>query len=173
MSLAPTDRENYRWLETARSYIGLRETPGPATNPIIGRWLKALGAWWSDDEMPWCGTFVAACLRESGLGYPKQWYRARAYLEYGMPLATPTYGSIVVFERGAGGHVGFVVGRDASGRIVTLSGNQGDAVSVSPFDQKRVLGYRWPAFPNGTPAVLVLRSMPIVATRGASSTREV
>lgn len=173
MSAAPGDADTYPWLHTARRYIGLREVPGPATNPTIGTWLKALGAWWSNDETPWCGSFVAACLRESGMGYPRQWYRARAYLDYGMKLSAPTYASLVVFERGSGGHVGFVVGRDTAGRIMTLSGNQSDAVTVAPFDAKRVLGYRWPANPDGTAAQIVLRSMPIVSARAASSSVEV
>jgi uncharacterized protein (TIGR02594 family) len=55
------------WLPIARKYIGLTEIPGKAHNPTILRWLTELKAWWKDDETPWCGTFVAAVLREAGL----------------------------------------------------------------------------------------------------------
>ena len=47
------------WLKIARSYEGLKEIPGPRHNQTIIRWLGKLKAWWSDDETPWCGVFVA------------------------------------------------------------------------------------------------------------------
>ena len=55
-----------------------------------------------------------------------------------MPLQAPTVGCVVVFEREGGGHVGLVVGADTKGRLLVLGGNQGDAVSIAPFDRSRV-----------------------------------
>ncbi len=137
------------WLNIARSHLGAREVPGKATAPFITRWLVNLGAWWRDDETPWCGVFVGGCLVDAGLPKPKDWYRARAYLDYGVPLARPRVGCIVVFDGGAArpgaGHVAFVVGQDAKMRLMALGGNQADAVSVAPFHKTRVLGYRWPS----------------------------
>ena len=49
------------WIKEARKHIGLAEIPGKQHNPVIVNWLTALGAWWNDDETPWCGTFVAHC----------------------------------------------------------------------------------------------------------------
>lgn len=49
------------WLQFARSQIGVREIPGAPTAPAIAAWLNRLRAWWTDDETPWCGVFVAAC----------------------------------------------------------------------------------------------------------------
>jgi uncharacterized protein (TIGR02594 family) len=151
-----------RWLIEARKHVGLREIPGPRHEPTITRWLSRLKAWWSDDETPWCGTLVAACLIESGLPVVREWYRARSWAAYGTPLILPTLGCIVVFERTGGGHVGFVVGDDERGRLMVLGGNQGNAVSIAPFDRSRVLAYRWPP---GEPAagpmpVLVSNSQP-------------
>ena len=54
-----------------------------------------------------------------------------------------------MFSREGGGHVGFVVGRDATGNIMVLGGNQSDAVNVRAFPASRVTGYRWP---TGVPA---------------------
>ena len=55
---------------------------------------------------------------------------------------------IVVFERGAPGsgqgHVGIILGRDAAGNLVVISGNADNMVCIKSFSRKRVLGYRWP-----------------------------
>lgn len=132
------------WLAAARDDIGLRELPGAPTAPKIAQWLKELGAWWRDDETPWCGTAVAAWMKVSDIARPKYWYRAKGWLEWGTPLGGPVVGAVVVFERAGGGHVGLVVGKDPAGRLLVLGGNQGDSVRISAFDPHRVVGYRWP-----------------------------
>jgi hypothetical protein len=51
---------------------------------------------------------------------------------------------------------------------MVLGGNQGDAVSISPFSRGRVLGYRWPAneaLPEAAP-------LPVLAHGGALSHNE-
>jgi uncharacterized protein (TIGR02594 family) len=132
------------WLERARTHLGLAEIPGKATSPTIARWLRDLRAWWSDDETPWCGTYIAAVMRETGYRLPEHWYRAKGWLEWGVPLPHPKYGAVVIFERAGGGHVGLVTGTDAAGRLLVLGGNQGNRVSIAPFDPARAIGYRWP-----------------------------
>jgi uncharacterized protein (TIGR02594 family) len=87
------------WLTIARKYIGVAETPGKETTPIIRRWLIELGAYWQDDETPWCGVACAAWMREAGMPIPKHYYRARAWLDWGVPLDEPLLGCVVVFER--------------------------------------------------------------------------
>lgn len=131
------------WVEEARLHIGMREVPGAPTAPTIARWLQGLNAWWTDDETPWCGTFVAHCMRANGIAPPKAWYRAKAWADWGEPVA-PCRGAVVVFERQGGGHVGLLVGKSIEGRIMVLGGNQGNAVNVMPFDLARVIAYRWP-----------------------------
>ena len=158
------------WLTHARTYLGTAEIPGKATAPTIARWLRELKSFWSDDETPWCGTFCAAVFRETGIPIAKNWFRARAWLDWGVPLHKPALGCVVIYERGGGGHVGFVVGQDTLGRIVTLGGNQGNRVSIAPFDRLRVLGYRWP-----TDRFMELGGagdLPTVASNGASSMGE-
>lgn len=132
------------WMAIARRHVGVAEVPGKATAPTIARWLRELRAWWSDDETPWCGVFVAAVLRDAKLPVAKNWFRARAWLDWGVPIREPAPGCVVVFNRAGGGHVAFAVGRDVLGRLVALGGNQGNRVSIAPFDPLRVLGYRWP-----------------------------
>lgn len=133
------------WIVEAKKHIGLREIPGPKDNGVILGWLKSLKAWWSNESVPWCGTFAAHCVRSAGLPIPKDWMRATAWLSIGKVLPKPAEGCIVVFSREGGGHVGFVVGKDKQGHLMVLGGNQGDAVSIRPFDTGRVLGYRWPS----------------------------
>lgn len=132
------------WMEEANRYVGLTEFPGASHNSVILHWLDKLSAWWRDDETPWCGTFVAHCLSEAGYAVPKYWMRAKAWAEWGTRLSTPAAGCVVVFERQGGGHVGFVVGRTAVGHLMVLGGNQGNKVSIAPFDRARVVGYYWP-----------------------------
>ena len=159
---------NAPWLTEARKHIGLKEVPGAGNNPTIIGWLTRLKAWWKEDLTPWCGTFVAHCLFSAEIAPPKAWYRAKAYLEWGIWIPAPIVGCVVVFDRKGGGHVGFVVGKDSRGRLMVLGGNQSDAVSIAPFELGRVAGYRWP--PNRT--VPTAYTLPILASNGASSTNE-
>lgn len=138
-----------RWLTMARRDLGVIETPGKGTTPAIRRWLIQLGAWWRDDETPWCGVALAHWLQDVDVTIPKHYYRARAWLDWGTTLTAPTLGCIVVFERGGGGHVGLVVGRTSVfDDLLVLGGNQGNRVSIAAFQRERVLGYRWPLEPQ-------------------------
>lgn len=132
------------WLTAARESLGVAETPGKATTPVIKKWLVELNAWWTDDETPWCGVAVAAWMTAVGVRPARHWYRAKAWMDWGFPLPEPTLGCVVVFHRSGGGHVGLCVGRNAAGALMVLGGNQGNRVSIAPFSPDRVMGYRWP-----------------------------
>lgn len=99
------------WVREARAYIGVREIPGKQHNPTILGWakglgVKALGIAVNDDETPWCGLFVAHCLKSCGLPTAPIAVRAKAWANYGSALNSPRYGAIAVFGRQGGGHVG-------------------------------------------------------------------
>jgi uncharacterized protein (TIGR02594 family) len=155
------------WMAYARQFLGLKEIPGTTHNPTIVDWLVQLRAWWRDDETPWCGVFCAHVMSHSQIVLPQHWYRARDWLNWGESLGSPTPGCIVVFSRQKGGHVGFVVGQDIDGHLMVLGGNQGNRVSVMPFDRQRVLGFRWPSG-----KVLAIRPLPFVDYSGQLSTNE-
>ena len=93
----------------------------------------------------WCAAIVNASLGQAGLPTTGS-NMARSFLNYGSPVTEPQQGDIAVFQRGgpnaATGHVGFYQGRDANGNILVLGGNQGNQVSVAPFRQDSLLGYR-------------------------------
>jgi uncharacterized protein (TIGR02594 family) len=134
-----------RWLTTAKKFDGLREVVGPKHNQIIIGWLEKLKAWWRNDETPWCGVFVAHCMQESGLPYPKYYMRAKAWSDYGSNLRPDRLapGAILVFDRAGGGHVGFYVGEDAQ-HFYVLGGNQGNAVNTMKLTKNRLVASRWP-----------------------------
>ncbi len=56
----------------------------------------------------------------------------------------PVTGAVLIFERGAGGHVGFALGQDDT-LFCVLGGNQSDAVTIARIGKSRLLGARWPA----------------------------
>ena len=140
-----------RWLVTAEKLVGTKEIPGPKHSKVIQGWLSKLRAWWRDDETPWCGVFVAHCMQEAELPYPKLYMRAKEWATYGSLLrpdrAAP--GAILVFDRAGGGHVGFYVGEDA-GHYYVLGGNQGNTVNIMKLGKSRLVACRWP---KGEPVI--------------------
>ena len=140
-----------KWMQTANSFIGLREVAGPKHNKIILGWLDKLGAWWRGDETAWCGVFVAHCMQDAKLPYPAMYMRAKAWSDYGSLLQRDRLapGAILVFDRAGGGHIGFYVGEDA-GHYFVLGGNQGNAVSVMKLGKSRLVASRWP---KGEPVI--------------------
>jgi uncharacterized protein (TIGR02594 family) len=133
---------------TARACIGVKEYPGAQNNPLIMRWAtraaKFLGIKYDGDHVPWCGLFAAYCVVENGLIPPGIAIRASEWGKWGVALAKPSPGAVLVFTRQGGGHVGFYVSEDASYYHV-LGGNQGDAVSVVKIAKSRCSAIRWPA----------------------------
>lgn len=131
------------WIATGKQYVGLREVKGARHNPNIQMMLKYLGAWWKDDETPWCGVFTAYCLKKNGIVIPKHWYRALDYKNYGAKLSKPCYGCIAIKTRKGGGHVCFVVGKTKDGRLVCLGGNQNDMVNYAVYKASDFEEFRW------------------------------
>ena len=113
-------------------------------------WLKRDGRSLDDPgKNPWCGDFVETCIRMAlpdepmlgALGANTYW--ARNWLLFGQAVQ-PITGAVLIFERGAGGHVGFNVGQDDT-HFYLLGGNQSDAVTIARIAKSRLLGARWPA----------------------------
>lgn len=157
-----------RWLTIARQDIGLREIPGKEHAAKITLWLEQLGAWWRDDETPWCGVACAAWMRQAGIALPKHWYRAKAWGDgWGTLLDRPIVGCVVTFEREGGGHVGLLTGTNECGDLLVLGGNQGNAVNIRAFPRERVARYIWPPgepIPPVGPVDLPIASAPATTT---------
>lgn len=160
------------WIAQAKLYLGQAEIKGPHHNPHVLRWWKKIGAPFKDDETAWCGGFVGGVLAEVGFKPVNGGASARAWLKMKVKLDKPAVGCVVIFwrgsKRGKAGHVGFVVGQDQHGNLMVLGGNQGNKVSILPFDRARVLGYRWP----GIYPYEERFALPIVKSNGHLSTNE-
>lgn len=133
------------WMPVAEFEIGVSELPGPQHNERVLQYLRTtnLGRWGRRrDETPWCAAFVNWCLQTTGRTGTKS-AAARSFAKYGTALARPEHGAIAVFERGRGGHVGFVTDWDRES-IAVLGGNQRNKVCVREYPASRLIGYRWP-----------------------------
>ena len=145
--------EEFPWMPIAIEEIGVSEIPGIANNSRVLEYLNAttnLGlAARSRDETPWCSAFVNWCMAKAGLQGTKN-ALARSWLDWGVPLATPRRGCIVVFTREKiFGHVGFYIS-ETDTQIKVLGGNQQDPqtqlyqVSEKYYLKANLLGYRLP-----------------------------
>lgn len=135
---------NVTCFDLAQRFVGVKETPGATSTPLVLAMLQLDGAWPKDDAVPWCSAFtnfVAWLLR---LPRSKS-LAARSWLQVGRPIeleeAQPD-NDVVVLERDGGGHVGFFAGLEGDDRVLILGGNQHDGVNVSAFPRAHVLGVR-------------------------------
>lgn len=134
------------WIVNARSKIGRKEIVGPSHNSWIAKGWARLGAgWYNDDETPWCGFFVADCLNDVGLAYPKNFPAAASFKDYG--TACPAQlGAIGVKARKGGNHVFFIVGETPDKLYYkALGGNQSNMVNIVDILKSEVDAIRWPA----------------------------
>lgn len=144
--------EEPSWLRLARTYVGLKEVPGEASNPAIDAFFTDAGFKGFRDDTAWCAAFVGAVVARSG--FPKLGsLTARDAEKYGTRLSGPKIGAIAVLWRESRsswkGHVGFVVGFNETNKTIELlGGNQGDSVSIAQFSTSQVLSYRWPVAPT-------------------------
>jgi uncharacterized protein (TIGR02594 family) len=135
------------WMTEAMIPFGWHEV---RDNARLRAWLRSDGRTLGDPaQLPWCGDYVETAIRKAlpseplpgALGHNPYW--ARNWSLFGR-ATEPTFGCVLVFERGSGGHVGFAVGHDAEAFHV-LGGNQSNAVNVTRIAKPRLLAARWPA----------------------------
>lgn len=153
------------WIAEADNLIGTRENLGARSNPIILDWADSLDIHYPNDDVPWCGLFVAHCVGSTMPEeiLPANPLGARQWERFGDPI-NPRWGAILVFwreSRASGkGHVGFYAGEDESAYRV-LGGNQGNKVCLTWVGKDRFLKARWPrtaaSLGGGSAIVLVDR----------------
>jgi uncharacterized protein (TIGR02594 family) len=97
---------------------------------------------------PWCAIWANAKLEQSGV----HGTRSPAALSFTkdanfVKLAGPALGALAVYTRGAPGsghgHVGFYMGETQT-QILTLGGNESDAVREQFEPRARLVGFFWP-----------------------------
>lgn len=136
------------WFEEAKHLMGTKEVLGSKNNPDILDWAEDLDIHYSDDDIPWCGLFVAHCvgatLPQEAL--PANPLGARQWERFG-DSTQPRVGAVMVFWRisrqSGKGHVGFYVGEDDDAYQV-LGGNQSDSVNLTWLSKSRFVSAHWP-----------------------------
>lgn len=146
--LAPkTVRDEFSWMPIATGELGVREALMPGeTNPRVAQYLASTNLHRSlakDDSTPWCSGFVNWCVEKAGYAGTDS-ASAKSWLGWGRGINIARRGCIVILSRGAGGHVGFYIGRTTT-VLQVLGGNQSNSVSVASYDLARLLGFRVPA----------------------------
>lgn len=142
----PAESVDPPWLEVAMEELGVCEYPGKKHNPRIVEYHRTTTLKATSDEVPWCSAFVGWCLEQVGIVGTRS-AAARSWMQWGAAHLQAQRGSIVVFRRGsnpAQGHVAFFLERVGDSLVKVLGGNQGNRVSVANYQEKDVIGYRFP-----------------------------
>lgn len=130
------------WMAEANRYMGLHEVKNASKlDDLLDM---------DTSEIPWCGAFVGFVIAQTlpDQLIPNNPLWALNWAKFGIQAAPvtgqPYYGSVAVFKRNAGGHVGFVVGHDEK-YVHILGGNQSNSVSITRVAKSQLQAYRWPA----------------------------
>jgi len=110
------------WLTIAKKERGVKEVVGMNDNPRIIEYHSVTTLRGTEDEIPWCSSFVCWCLQQAGYKHTKS-AAAKSYLDYGLPCDM-AIGSIAVLTR--------------------KGGNQSDQVKTQQYPLSRVQATRWP-----------------------------
>jgi uncharacterized protein (TIGR02594 family) len=126
------------WLAIARKYDGAKEIPGARHHPDIVFFHSFTTLQATDDETPWCSSFVCAVMELAGYQSTRN-AKAISWKDWGQALPEPKLGCIVVFPH----HVGFFMGWK-NGRLQICGGNQSNMVNITLYRPETVVSYRWP-----------------------------
>lgn len=161
----------YKWLadEGAPKMIveflkiyGTKEALGSADNPAILSWAKECGIQnYVHDSIAWCGLTMAVVAKRAGKVFPKEPLWALNWKFFGVQIATPMLGDVLVFSRVVHnattgkdemhGHVGLYIGEDDEAYHVG-GGNQGDDTKIVRVLKTRLVAARRPIYKTGQPA---------------------
>ena len=138
-----------RMMNEAIALYGVTEIPGADSNKLIIEWANEVGLsqQYRDDDTPWCGLFMAVVVKRSGREPVAKPLWARSWAKWGIKADEPGLGDILVFKRGAGGHVGLYAGEDSFAYHV-LGGNQANMVNITRVAKSRLIAARRPEYKN-------------------------
>jgi uncharacterized protein (TIGR02594 family) len=148
------------WISYMRAVTGTKELPGDADSTIILSWaadiarifpeMAAYSRSYRHDATAWCGLSMAWAMARAGVRPPfgsndtERYLYAKSWASWGVPLAAPIPGCVMVFSRAGGGHVTTLEKIDGK-KVWCRGGNQGDMVNVitKTLDSSFVAA-RWP-----------------------------
>lgn len=158
-----------RLVKEGLATYGVTEVVGRGSNHTILQWATETGLSniYSDDDIPWCGLWMAVIVKRSGRDPIKNPLWARSWANWGTRVAAPELGDIVVFRRKTGGHVGIYIAEDNTAFHI-LGGNQSNQVNITRIAKNRAIAFRRPVYriiPSGVKRYFM-------DGRGALSTNE-
>lgn len=131
------------WIKNGLLDVGFHET---GENRGIEKFINQAHCGHLGD--PWCAIWTNAKLEQSGIigtRSPSSQSFRRSNLFVKLP--GPAYGAIAVYWRGSKesglGHVGFYLG-ETENQVLTLGGNESDAVRKQFEPKSKLFGYWWP-----------------------------
>lgn len=129
-----------RVLIEALKLYGTKEIVGQQHNKEILSWAKELGISkiYTEDEIPWCGLFIAYVTKKAGYTPVVNPLWARNWAQFGTKQSKAMLGDILVFSRNNAGHVGIYVGEDVVCYHV-LGGNQSNMVNITRIEKSRCI----------------------------------
>lgn len=139
----PDQQDQPLWVTNGLHDLGFHET---GNNQGIGVFIAQAHCGAEGD--PWCAIWANAKLEQSNITGT----RSPAALSFRsspnfVKLNGPALGALALYSRGAPGsgegHVGFYMG-ETSTQVLTLGGNESDAVRKQFEPKARLLGYWWP-----------------------------
>jgi len=134
----------FSWIKIAYAEVGTKEYVGIADNPRVVEYHSTTSLHATDDEVPWCSSFVNWVMCKAGYPHTDS-ARARSWIEYGTKITEPIRGCIVILTRTGGGHVGFYESHVDEDTIRVFGGNQSDAVNYRQYPTSRVICYVMPS----------------------------
>lgn len=132
------------WIKTALKEVGVKEIVGKNHNARVLEYHATTSGAYTNDEVPWCGSFVNWVILkhfDKTVFYPE---RAKAWLTYGKTSIIPVLGSIAVKSRDRGGHVCFVIGKNNDGDLYCVGGNQNNEVNIQLYKKEVFIDFRVP-----------------------------
>ena len=163
------DEAGPRMVVEAVRLFGTLEAPGAADNPAILAWAEevGLGRAYSHDKIPWCGLLMAVVAKRAGKVPPADPLWALNWRNFGVAVAAPMLGDVMVKTRAGGGHVCLYVGEDAA-YYHAIGGNQSDQVCIRRFPKSLGWTFRRPIYVHQPANVRRV----FLAPTGALSTKE-
>jgi len=146
------------WLLELVKLHGKHEIPGLVDDPWIDAAFALCGLpRASDDKDPWCSAGLCKAFEDAGVRSPRS-AAARHWLKYGIPLAEPVFGAVLVWDRHDAknpnaAHVNVCVA-DLGKRLAGYGCNQHNMIDIDTRPRGTLLGVRWtddPRYPPPAP----------------------
>lgn len=140
--------EHTPWVPHMLGKLGQHEVAGQGSNPFILDCYEATlgvghGRTFDDSEIAWCSAAMNWGVVQCGIKGTGS-LAARSWLLWGVECVAPFPGCIVVYSRPpdpSHAHVGVWMAAHGS-NILTLGGNEHNAMNILPYPAERVLAYR-------------------------------